>query len=396
MPNARTVRVERQERAHGSYSMQRPHPPHGFTLVEMAIVILLMGIMMTMGISAVDIQLNNVALSSTKRKQEAIRDALSAYLRDYKRLPCPEVTAIEGSAPAGTESRQTAGDPASLCRSYWGTLPFADLGLPRDMAMDGYDAYFTYFVSNARATTEPDWTLTRATNVPGFSVGNSGRFAITENGTATTISANLAVVVLVSHGKNGAGAFTIKGTRIDQPALGSDERLNAPDITALPIVPVPWSTVTESLPIPGIAALVVHDRTDAFDDIVLALRPNDLLQPLIKDGALKSAEAVIQEQLLSAKEIAIAHLLGHGCIPVPVAGMPELPVDPWGQTIKYGSPSPLALTNGTPPGTPAFRVWSNGPNRSDDSGGVDDRVLTTGLDVTFAQVRARLTAPYCP
>lgn len=373
---------------------------HGFTLVEMAIVVLLMGMLLTLGISALDIQLNNAALSATKRKQEVIKDALVAYLRDYKRLPCPEVTAFGGNAPTGAEGRQTAGNPATLCQAYWGTVPYAALGLPRDMAMDGYDNFFTYFVSNAQATSEPDWTLTQTTGVPGFSVGNAGRYAITENGTPTTLSVNLAAAVIVSHGKNGAGAFTIKGTRNDQPASGSDERLNAPDIPTLPSAPAAWAapsaiaSVPPALPSPGIAVLVMRDKTEVFDDIVLALRPNDLLQPLIKDGALKSAEALIQEQLLTVRDTAIAYLLGNGC--VPAGSVPSLPTDPWGQTVNYGNPSLTQLTATTPAATAAFRVWSNGPNRANDSGLVDDRVLTAGLDVTYGQVRARIPATACP
>lgn len=372
---------------------------YGFTLVEMTIVVVLMGILMTLGIAAFDAQLSSAALTSTKKKQDIIKDALIGYLRDNKRLPCPETTAIGGVAPTGQETRQTAGNPATLCTSYWGTVPYTTLGLTRDTAIDGFGNFYTYFVSGAQSTAEPDWTLTQNTAaVPGFSVGNPGRFGITDNGVATTLSANLAVAVIVSHGKNGLGAYTVKGTRNDQPAGGTEERINAPDAAALP---GPWAppstvaTVAPTLPDPGTAVIVSRDRTDTFDDIVLAIRPNDLLQPLIKDGALKSAEAQVQEGLIAVRDIAIAQLLGNACN---LAAMPAAtrPIDPWGQAIEYNIVLSGPLTVSTPAGTTAFRVWSYGPNRTNNLGGVDDRLLPTGLDVTFGHIRARIPSTACP
>lgn len=371
---------------------------HGFSLVEMTIVVVLMGIMMTLGIAAFDAQLSSAALSSTKRKQEIIKDALIGYLRDYKRLPCPDTTALGAAPPTGQETRQTAGVPTTVCASYWGTVPYTTLGLTRDVAIDGFGNIYSYFVSSAQSIAEPDWTLTQNTAaVPGFSVGNPGRFGITDNGLATTLSANLAVAVIVSHGKNGFGAYTTKGTRNDQPTAGTEERTNAPDAAA---PPGPWNLVTTTttaptLPDPGIAELVSRDRSDTFDDIVLAIRPNDLLQPLIRDGAVKSTEAQVQESLLAVKESAIAQLLGNTTPCTPMA-ITNIPIDPWGQTINYSIVSATQLTATTPAGTAAFRVWSSGPNRVSNGGVGDDRVLPTGLDVTFGQIRARIPSTACP
>ena len=390
----------------GNTSHKRQPNNGGFSLVEMAIVVVLMGIFLTLGLAAFNAQLNNAALSTTKKKQEIIREALIAYLRDFKRLPCPEVTAFGVSAPNGVEGRQTAGNPASNCSSFWGTLPYAELGLSRDIALDGYENFFTYFVSSALAG-EPDWTLTQVAGVPGFSVGNPGRFAITENGTATTLSKNLAAVVIVSHGSNGLGAFTSKGYRNALPANGTDERQNAPDtsVNSPPgwVAPSLIAVVPPTLPNPSITALIIRDRTETpapFDDVVLAIRPNDLLSPIVKDGALKSAEALIQEQLATVRDVAIAQMLSNACNPVPVSTFTTnyspsgLPLDPWGSTIVYGNPSGTPLTLTTNGNAVAFRVWSMGPDRA--SGTSDDRILSTGIDITFAQVRARIPATACP
>jgi prepilin-type N-terminal cleavage/methylation domain-containing protein len=380
------------------------HRLSGFTLVEMAMVLVIMGIFVTLGISAFSAQMNSAASSATRNRQGIIQDALIAYLRDYKRLPCPETRALGGDMPTGIESRQTVSagvpDPTSLCVAYWGTLPYATLGLSKDVAMDGYDNFFTYFVSNAADTTEPDWTLTQAASVPGFSVGNSGRFAVVENGVAPTELARLAVVVIVSHGKNGEGSFSSKGTRTVMPA-GADELMNAPALPTLPLAPAAWSAPPAVSPV---LSLAKRDISDAFDDVLLVMRPGDLLGPLIKEGGLKSATAKIQEDLVKARDSAIAQFLSAtatpkaACVPADAASVPDLQLDPWGTKINYTRVSTIQLsTAGSTPAdlnTIALQIWSSGPDRT--SGNADDVFLPTGNNLTYAHIRSLIAINACP
>lgn len=138
----------------------------GFSLVELSIVVLIVSILLTMGLAAFSVQMDTAALSATQRRQEAIKDALIAYLRTNRRLPCPETTAFNGSPPTGAESRQTPGDVTTLCSSFWGTVPFVTLGLSRETALDGYSNFFSYFVSSSSTNTDPDWTLSSAVGIP--------------------------------------------------------------------------------------------------------------------------------------------------------------------------------------------------------------------------------------
>ena len=370
-----------------------PRPlARGFTLVEMTIVVVIMGIFMTLGLAAFTAQMNSAAAIATRKKQEIIQESLIAYLRDYKRLPCPETTAIGGSQPTGLESRQVAGDPASLCSSFWGTVPFATLGLSKDIALDGYDNFYTYFVS-AALVGEPDWTLTRTNVVPGFSVGNPGRIAVIENGVAPIQFTQLAAAVLVSHGKNGEGAYSSKGTRTIMPT-NADELLNAPAAAGAPSA---WAA-------PPVLATVINlakrDASDTFDDVFVVMRPNDLINPLIKDGSLKSAVAVTADQLLVARDAAISQMLvGATCIPIATQLISAMPKDAWGTVINYLRPLsgsvPLTLT--TPAAsTVAFQVWSSGADRQNNSGLGDDEKLPIGIDVTYGQIRSRISAASCP
>ena len=65
----------------------------GFTLVELSVVMILIGIVMTMGMKMLNATLDNAAFSETKIKQERIKTALISYLRTNSKLPCPDNTA---------------------------------------------------------------------------------------------------------------------------------------------------------------------------------------------------------------------------------------------------------------------------------------------------------------
>jgi len=400
----------------------------GFSLIELTVAVLIASILLTMGLAAFSVQVEATTLSATQKRQDTIKEALIAYLRTHRRLPCPETNALDGSPPTGAETRTTPNDPTTLCASLWGTLPFATLGLSRETALDGYGNYFTYYASTAANINEPDWTLTSGSGVPGFNVGNPGRFSITERIGATlvrtTSATNLAAAVIVSHGKNGSGAFTLKGTRIAQPSAGSDERTATPDTP--PASPLAWvapgalTGCGSTCPTPGMLELITKDHTDdtgspggAYDDVVLVLRPNDLLGPIIRDGAMKSAEAQLSDSFARIKITLASYALSHPnldttnnnhyggtgcnnstttppyCLLLPAtlmtAGLaPEDVTDPWGTDIQYTPNLSLGqsgfgtgLSNTNPASGDAYTLRSYGPDRQANT--PDDKTLTVSL-----------------
>jgi prepilin-type N-terminal cleavage/methylation domain-containing protein len=246
----------------------------GFTLVEMAIVVLLAGILMTFGVGMLSAQLDNAAITVTKKRQEAIRDALAAYLAANKRLPCPDYPsatapniAFDGiedrvNATAGTPPRP---DTTTACAASFGTLPYLTLGLSRDSVQDGWNNLFSYHVS----TTPYNWTLNAS-----FNAGSQGGITVNGRDGAGTLSAitGNAVAMLVSHGKNGLGAYTLKGSRNVLP-ITTDELENTN----------------------GDAMYIKRDYTDnaaasggAFDDVVLVVSSNDLIDQALQNKSVKS------------------------------------------------------------------------------------------------------------
>jgi len=356
----------------------------GFTLAEMAVVVVIASILLVAGVKVLTAQMDSASYSATRTKQEAIKQALITYLGNNKRLPCPDSRNGAGPGalnftvalpPDGIENRQTAGNPATNCAASFGVLPYATLRLARDVAMDGWGNLLSYQLSTA-----PDnWALTAS-----FSDTNTGGLTVNDSaGAALTTSA---VVNIISHGKNGSGAYTIKGTRAVLPVVGTnpDESENADEDTTY----------------------VKNEYTDAFDDLLLFIMADDLIAPLRREGTIKNMQATVAQQLDDISRAMVGTMMGAGCnTPANIAGLGLSSIDPWDTAIAYATDyaiPPLGNTltasdvNLVPAGTAAstaYTLTSNGPDRA--VGGGDD----VALSMTVGQLRGLLGTAYatrCP
>lgn len=368
----------------------------GFTLAEMAIVVVIASILLVAGITMLTAQMNSAAYSATRTKHEAIKQALISYLGNNRRLPCPDTRNGNGPGalnfttalpPDGIENRQTAGDVTSNCAATFGVLPYATLGLPRDAATDGWSNLFSYHVS----TTGTYWARSAT-----FADTNVGALTVNDRDPAGAVVAltTQAVAVVVSHGRNGSGAYTIKGTRAALPAVGTDERENTDADTTY----------------------VRREYTDntaaaggAFDDLAMFVLAEELVAPLRRDGTLQNMNVTANLQLENIKTAIVGYMMGAGCNTPPnltALGLSSTS-DPWGTTIVYATnystpPAARKLTasdvNLNPAGnssSTAFTLTSWGPNRANNGGGGDDIRLT----MTVGEMRGLLGTAYatrCP
>lgn len=342
----------------------------GFTLVEIAVVLIIVGVLAGLGISAIGALRQTAGASNTVKKQETLKTALIAYLRNYRRLPCPDT---DFTAPDGIENRTaTTGTPpvpdvTRACSQDSGVVPYVTLGLPREAAVDGYDNLFSYFVSNAAppALPEPqgifrDWTLRFVPGTGGFTPGNAGHIQVDGDGgqhlTDVMRPETLAVVVIVSHGANGFGARTLKGTQNSTVDAGADEAAN----------------------FGGSATVTFHQRTPtdntaasggAFDDVVLVLRPADLLSPLFAEGSMKPAAAQTHEQLNAIRDYAVSSAAQACTAPTLTTLQSAFPAsqfyDGWGNQVVYVSGGSLTTASGASNSTLMFTLSAT--NRVDET-----------------------------
>ena len=272
----------------------------GFSLVEMAVVTLLIGIFLTMGLSAFRASQGAQAVSRTQTRENDIKDALIAYIRRNNRLPCADT---DFSAPDGIENRATAGDPTTACatspsNARFGIVPYVTLGLARDAAVDGWGNFFSYQVSNSfpNEVFNPGYTIPPYYNSPiaapyrdwtlsaNLRSGSTGELTIKDrnaSGAAITVASNV-VAVVVSYGANGFGAYTVSGTRNTLPGSATDEYQNTNVGGGTTYF---RRTQTTDDAAPG----------GAFDDHVMFLTADDLLGPLIREGTIKSPAAQLTE-----------------------------------------------------------------------------------------------------
>ncbi len=301
---------------------------HGFSLIEMAIVLVIVMSVLTLGLGALSSIMTSSAHSETKARQTRIKDALTAYLGANKRLPCPNIP-IAGTTVSGIEDTL-----AGACVSTFGVVPFTTLGLSRDVAEDGWGNLISYqvYVSTPTPTcpgTGSDWS-----NKDCFGAGKTGGIQIMDGpvSTPTTIATGVAAV-LVSHGPNGLRAWGRQGTR------------NAAPTTCMEAHNSLFGTFIGC----NLAAnRFFKGEQSGNDDVVAFLPADDIFQTLSKQGAILSATAQVAEDLRTIAYQKMEEKALVGCAGAVSTGTIP-PLDPWGNAYVISNLSgfPIQICSGT-------------------------------------------------
>lgn len=227
----------------------KKHRQSGFTLVEIAIVLIIVGLMIGGLVTPLSMQLEQRKISETQKSMEEAREALIGYALRNGYLPCPATSASNGlEARAGN---RCAGDRRS------GYLPWATLGLGK---LDGWNHLFRYSVTPAFSDSGVPFNLSTPRDITVATRDASGQLVA-----ATAV--NDIPAVIVSHGKNGyGGSNELGGLIANASTTNSDEQLNAGSDTQF-VSRYPSDTATA----PG----------GAYDDIVVWLSPNILFNRMV-------------------------------------------------------------------------------------------------------------------
>ena len=173
---------------------------NGFSLVEMAVVITILGLVLGALLLPFQAQRNQVFQTETENTLEIARRALLGFAQANGRLPCPAV--------AGSSGIESPIPVTGICTSQWGFLPAATLGIQPSnadgFAVDGWNNPIRYAIttanSNSFTTTNGMNNTTLALLDPDLRVCADSTPA---NCSSTSYLINNAVAVLLSTGPTG-------------------------------------------------------------------------------------------------------------------------------------------------------------------------------------------------
>ena len=209
-----------------------PYKPsqNGFTLIEFAIVIMIIGLLLAPAISIYDRFTMEKKIEHTERSLMNTSDAVNAFLDSFGRYPCPaDMDAEPGDTVYGYENctPSTYGMPSVSVeisnrvpalanpRILVGSIPFRTLNLEEEDFMDGYGTRLTYVVTEA--LTDLD---TYSSNEGGISIINDP--AAVDPDFASAISPpNTGSYMVISHGRNNSGGINRDGNIIGNCTDGS-------------------------------------------------------------------------------------------------------------------------------------------------------------------------------
>ena len=197
----------------------------GFTLVEMSIVLVIVGLVLMALLPAMNSLAKANQTTATQRNLDSLMTATAAFVQSRGCLPCPTPPSVSGSG-LGIVRGDTSATPAACgtCSITEGVAPFISLGIPQSMAKDGYGHFITMRVDAALTVnfgvvppasacqsgdTNPPCSATDITNATRKKgLCQAGLSAATRiNVTNSSGSTQQAAVLFISHGANGRGAF---------------------------------------------------------------------------------------------------------------------------------------------------------------------------------------------
>lgn len=293
--------------AHGMTSRADPRAA-GFTLVELAVVLVIIGLLAVLLLPTSATVLDNQNRAQTAQKLKNIDAALNNFVVVHKRLPCP----ADGTALNGIEAPVGGGTSCNANQGN-GVVPWATLGLTAADAVDAWSDQITYRVGygltaagaldmtscdpagSANSTTgawgggAANLGLCAATCTGTFSAANCtspqnflvGKGLNVSNGTSLVMDYSNytgAAYVLTSHGRNNYGALTATGTYQSTAVRAVAGNLEAANIVT--------TTVTSGVP-PTFNDATFSDTANVatyFDDLqshpaVIAVINNAQLGP---------------------------------------------------------------------------------------------------------------------
>lgn len=230
----------------------RQYSAAGFTLVEMAIVLVIVGLLLGGLLMPLSAQMDQRKNSETQRTLDEIKEALIGYAANPipPHLPCPDKTG-GGGAGTANDGLEDVTSATGLCVVTEGNIPWATLGVAD---VDGWGNRIHYSVTALFSNRPPAAT---------FTLASTGTLRVCMTSACATTTATALPAIILSYGKNGFGAINSAGAA--NPAPTSADELENTDLNA---------------------SFVSHTPSATFDDLVTWVSPNILFNRMVAAGKL--------------------------------------------------------------------------------------------------------------
>jgi type II secretory pathway pseudopilin PulG len=272
----------------------------GYSLLELAIVISIISFTIGNLLSLAKDRTEAEKITETYEKMDFVEKSIAAYFAENGSIPCPaSIQKAEVSTNFGASTRGST--PYNCTISYaastyynasfpglaLGAVPTAELQIPDDYAYDAWGRRFTYSMiqqcntsniqnlagynyggvtaSNSNYNSTSNFSMTTSsTDAYNCGVSYAKANAIEIQNASGTVTSNAAVYVLLSHGRNGHGAYPHNG---GTSRITSSEIVSTNEVTNALLSTGGSNAVTTGIYIQQPISFS-NSATTYFDDIV--------------------------------------------------------------------------------------------------------------------------------
>jgi prepilin-type N-terminal cleavage/methylation domain-containing protein len=178
----------------------------GFSLIEIAIVLVIVGLLLGGLMTPLATQFENSKRNETQQTLETIAEALYGFALTQGRLPCPDTDNDGQENPLGG---------VGGCAVFFGNLPWATLNTGNS---DAWGRPFIYRVTGVYADNTDGTGCGVATLAVSFSLCSNGNIQVLDAAVGNAVAATIPAIVL-SRGANGAAAGADENENGDNDAV---------------------------------------------------------------------------------------------------------------------------------------------------------------------------------